>query len=187
MKYGDVLIIAALLTRETSGSSGLLEPFVQDAIQHFGASYTALVLHENYCGIHQWTLDISMSVICESGSSLVTTISKMSKDDALDMVIVPHGNLTPTIIEELWDHLLASKIVILIPKEFTIDDTKLQLDSNLYFYDSPTSTSFSRQASQFPENTLMQSNSMPQESYCRKQVQMVFAVLGFLARCIRSF
>ena len=46
---------------------------------------------------------------------------------------------------------------------------------------------FWEMASQFPENTSMASNFMPQESYCRKQVQMDFAVLGFLARCIRSF
>ena len=46
---------------------------------------------------------------------------------------------------------------------------------------------FWEMASQFPENTSMAHNFMPQESYCQKQVQMVFPVLGFRARCIRSF
>lgn len=137
-----LFLVVALSTRETSGSHSLLVPFVQDVILHFGSSHPAFVLYEDDCGIHQRTLDLSMSFICESGSSLVTTIGEMSKYDVLDMIVFPNGNQTPVISRKLWNHLLVSPIVTIIPKETRVIDTKLQLDSNLYLYDSPTSTMF---------------------------------------------
>ena len=42
-------------------------------------------------------------------------------------------------------------------------------------------------ASRFLRNTLVPSISIPLESYSWKSVKVGFAILGFLARCIRSF
>ena len=42
-------------------------------------------------------------------------------------------------------------------------------------------------ASRFPGKTSVPSNYMPEKSYSWKCVKVVFAILGFQARCIRSF
>ena len=133
-----VFLIVVLSASGIRGSNALFTHFVQDAVQYFGSIHPAFVLPELDCDTQRWKSDLSMSFICDSGSTLLNTISNVSNQHDLDMIIYPYGNLSTLITDELWNNLLGTTIITIIPMDAAVNDTKLRLDSNLYLFESPT-------------------------------------------------